>query len=295
MKKNKFKSSLIITSLALATFLSSCSKNEYLDNASIDGDLIEVKSLVSSLGFDTVGIKFDDDKIIVEGDILLYKSKLSKSTPRQASGFNGPLLIDNSTVKYYIPSNITDGDAIVSALGEYGALMVNRLVAPNGTPIGLPEFIFNFVRVYSENEATVVFRTYYSQNLGEYGYADFPTRLPGLGSPYLPNPRLKTGKYISINLNAWNNVGWSQKKFFIAHEFGHAIGLRHTNWKSGESEYVNFNGVSIGAYTVPGTGNGSTNPDPNSVFNSGSGTTPFVWNGFTNHDKLAISYVAAGL
>lgn len=289
MKKNKFESKYAIAYFILITILSSCSKNRDLDKIPLESDLIEVRSLVNNLGFDTVGIKFDNDKIIVEGDIVLYKSKLSKSTPRQASGFQGPLIADNSLIKYFIPQSLSNVDAIESAFNEYALLVV-----PSNFPILFPVAPFNFTRVYSESEANVIIRTYYSGELKDYGYADFPTLLPPLDVPYVPYPRLRTGKYISINVNAWNNINWSQKKFLIAHEFGHAIGLRHTDWKRSEPSSSYVNGVLIGSYTVPFTPNSSKNPDPNSVFNSGSGTTPFTWSGFTNFDKTAIYYVAAG-
>lgn len=281
---------LCAVSLWLITvFFSGCSKSIDLERNIEDDNLTEVKSLVSTLGFDTVNLKLDGDKIIVEGDILLYKSKLSKTTPRQASGFQGPLIADNNMIKYFIPQALSNADAIESAFNEYGSLQV-----PSNFPILLPSAAFYFTRVYSEAEANVVITTYYSDNLKNYGYADFPTLLPALGIPHVPYPRLRTGKYISINVNAWNNINWSQKKFLIAHEFGHAIGLRHTDWKRSEPASAYENGVLIGSYTIPFTPNSSKNPDPNSVFNSGSGTTPFAWNGFTNFDKTAIFYVANG-
>lgn len=285
MKKNVRFS---LFSCVLITLFSNCSKSDnYISND--DSNDFKTRSLVYALGFDTTGVKIDGDRIIVENDIVLYKSKLSGTTPRQAAAFSGPLLIEDGQIKYFVPSNLSNADAIESAFYEYSQVGTTP-TPPFGTSIN----IFSFVRVYSEAEANVVFKTYSSSNLNDYGFAEFPTLLSPLPAPNLPYNRLRTGKFISININAWNNIGFSQKKFLVAHEFGHAIGLRHTDWRKAEPESAYQNGVVIGAYTVPGTINTIANPDPNSVFNSGSGTTPFEWLGFTSFDKLAISYVAGG-
>ncbi|MEM9339212.1 MAG: M57 family metalloprotease [Bacteroidota bacterium] len=63
----------------------------------------------------------------------------------------------------------------------------------------------------------------------------------------------------------------------VAHELGHAIGLRHTNWEPRENPNAN------GETDIPGT----PKVDPNSVMNSNGGCFQ-DWNGFSQGDKEAL-------
>ena len=87
------------------------------------------------------------------------------------------------------------------------------------------------------------------------------------------------GKYIWVNsVYLGTSLTSSAKKFAMAHELGHIVGLRHTDTSDGTAVYN-----TISCY-------GSTNyTDPNSVFKS---TIPYnqAWNGFTVCDKTVLNY-----
>ena len=45
-----------------------------------------------------------------------------------------------------------------------------------------------------------------------------------------------------LSQTSFRNLNPASQKFLVAHEFGHMIGLRHTNWRMGESETGSYNG-----------------------------------------------------
>lgn len=107
---------------------------------------------------------------------------------------------------------------------------------------------------------------------------------------------VQTGRNINVNLNYLRGLkgkfklNREQLILLIAHEFGHTIGLRHTNWKLyGEAEVDG----SVGAYpvfgTVPTSGQAPADPDPYSIFNSSNCGLSF--SAFSYLDKVAIKYI----
>lgn len=85
---------------------------------------------------------------------------------------------------------------------------------------------------------------------------------------------------ISLDFNSNTNVSESSKKHNIAHELGHCIGFRHTNWD------INGEGAStVGANYIPNT----PTQDSNSVMNGG--TANYSWNGFSTYDISAVKYL----
>jgi hypothetical protein len=96
------------------------------------------------------------------------------------------------------------------------------------------------------------------------------------------------GKTIKINLGYRGGAGpngvptAASKVHILAHEFGHTVGFRHTDWRQrGES-------VSPGANLVPGT----TENDPASIMISTSGNRN--WAGFSYFDRVAIRKIYLG-
>jgi len=96
------------------------------------------------------------------------------------------------------------------------------------------------------------------------------------------------GTSVTINFNYSGNILGSQRTFVMAHEVGHNLGFRHTNWiAAGES----LNNPSAGLYggnLVPAT----FGSDPYTIMNTGP-SYPSVpnWTDFPYTDLLAIRYL----
>lgn len=257
----------------------SCSKDQLPLNNLEDSEIL---NKVKSLGFNVDNFRINGDTIIVEDDIILYKSKLLSSSPRQATVYPGPhVLAEFSKIKFYISPSLTGHTTIISALDEFSNAQATVFSIFAGQTMVTKTGI-SFQQVTSSANADLIISDYY-QVSGTCGFAEFPTLIPS--GNMVQYDQIQVGKNIEINNYHWNNLSDSQRKLLIAHEFGHAIGLRHTNWKKHEPQNDIVNGVSIGAYTVTNTPSGN-NPDPNSVFNSMN--CGHDWNGFTRYDVRAI-------
>ncbi|MCS4166382.1 M57 family metalloprotease [Sphingobacterium sp. BIGb0116] len=279
----------------LALCALSCSRESVEQKVTQDENVV---SLINKLGLDSNSIIIKGDSIFVEGDILLFKSKLLKTSPRQATFFQGRYnLVGNANdniggnIKYYISPNLVDHNSVQSALEEFQNVSAN---VPAGFPVGSVQYVKNNIsvsKVEDPNQASIIIEEY-SGAVGEYGYSELPTYISS--SSVLVWPRLVVASKIHVNSLYWSNLSSAQRKFLVAHEFGHAIGLRHTDWRGrGEGGNTVVNGVAVGAYTVTNTNNTSNNPDPGSIFNGGQSGVP-NWNGFTYNDIRAVFYTTSG-
>lgn len=250
---------------AVSLFFYSCSNKKEIEDLEEYTDQVDnnTVALVNSLGFDTAGIKIFGDSILVEGDILLLKSLLEKTQPRQTSvtditGYN------KTDIRVFVPQSLRqDETLIINALKEFSK------VRTPGSSSNL-----SFIPSASVNNADVFINyTTIKDQPGLCAYASWPT---------ISNSKMNVGTDIVINSREWRKLNNSQKKFLIIHEFGHNMGLRHTNWLArGEDS-------SIGAYWIPGTPQANQS-DPLSVFNGG--TCGYAWAGFSQHDITAINYL----
>lgn len=95
----------------------------------------------------------------------------------------------------------------------------------------------------------------------------------------LPQSAGAYGSYIQINSGySGGTLSSSAKKFAIAHELGHNIGLRHTDTSDGSDVHSSISCYGSTSYT-----------DPNSVFKSTiSNSEP--WIGFTTCDKTVLNF-----
>lgn len=259
----------ILLFASLALFIASCAQKESPQIVDELGVSSEIKALITDLGFNADEAFATDGGYIVEGDIFLSEEDLDMA--------HNPdtwlkVIVGNSE-QYHtfnlvtgLPRNIT-----VSLQGNFPSGFVtavdNALARYNAENLQL-----TFSRVTSGGNIVIKL-----VNTGQYiASAGFPS---STGNPY---PEVKYAKKYTNYSNGFMTT-------VIAHELGHCIGFRHTDYMnrayscgSGGNEGAS----TIGAVHIPGT---PTGPDPNSWMLACLGAT--TDRPFNANDKVALNYL----
>jgi hypothetical protein len=247
--------------------LSSCEKKqEVLVKNELSEETI---GQIRTLGFGTSDAKLVEGGVLVEGDILLTNEML-KSTPEYS-------MLRVGEEEQYRTTNLVGGlprtitirvstslpSAYVTATDE----LIRRYNAEN--------LRLRFARVTSGGNIVMNAAPSGSSYLASAGF-------PSGGNPY---------GSISINVGA---IGTANASTYIAtilaHEVGHCIGFRHTDYMSRQyscgGSAVNEGASTVGAIHIPGT---PTGPDPSSWMLAciGSGAN----RPFNTNDRTALNYV----
>jgi hypothetical protein len=227
----KLKVNAVLFLAAALVLIASCTKKSVTPSAPTNPENTEeIISYLASQGFDQQQIVFDNDRVIVEKDVILSLSELQqriadwKSTGTEQR--RNTYIVSNSynsNITIYIdpavPSNWRT--AIQGAVNNWNAVPSSRL----GMSI-----------VSSQTGAHCrVFMGFESASW--------------IARAYLPTSNGRPGVSVEINSN-YNSLAANQKLFAITHEFGHTIGFHHTNQTTGT--------------LIAGT----PSSDPNSVMNS---------------------------
>jgi hypothetical protein len=258
---------------AACALFASCTKNN-ADVVANDDVSPAVRQMVQNAGFYTNDLKKSGNGYLVEGDIFLTEDELA-SMGSNANLTNNLLIANN---EQFVTNNLVSGTRTISvSLNTTQANFVsatdNAIARYNALPLRL-----KFQRVSGTN-GNIKIQTYYqvSNTLGSAGF-------PSGGNPF---------GTISMN-TYWYNTGIAVNALAttIAHEMGHCIGFRHTDYKDRSYSCggaVSNEGVStVGANHVPGTP---------TVANAGSwmlacGSTASSFNRpFTSNDQIALNYV----
>ncbi|ANE52861.1 M57 family metalloprotease [Flavisolibacter tropicus] len=233
---------------------------------------------IQAAGFSTDNIQKMDGGYLVEGDIFLSDAELASeptspnmiiAEEEQYRTFNLVNPNTYSTIKVALNNSSSQHEAVFSSALDEAIRRYNAL--------GLT---IKFSRVTSSPNTTVVAFYEVSNVLGSSG---FPT---SSGAPY-NQVRMNTYHYStstsSTNINYIATI--------IAHELGHCIGFRHTDYMrrayscgSGGNEGQAKNGV--GAVLIPGTPSG---PDAASWMLACIGSN--VNRPFNSNDVKALNYV----
>lgn len=267
MKFTPVLSTLAVCALS-ALSLTSCGKKENVQAKNTVSQ--EALTQIRALGFTSSDVKKVDEGYLVEGDIILTEADLA-STPEhqllrvgdeeQYRTNNLVSVGSGRTIKIAVSSTLPS--AYVTATDE----LVRRYNALN--------LLIKFQRVTSGANITL---TKAPSGAGYLASAGFPSG----GNPY---------SQVLVNSSA---IGTSNATTYIAtilaHEVGHCIGFRHTDYMSRQyscgGSAVNEGASTVGAVLIPGTPSG---PDPSSwmlaCIGSG-GNRPFNTN-----DRTALNYL----
>jgi Dual-action HEIGH metallo-peptidase len=229
-----------------------------------------VMQKITDLGFGTNGIQKTDEGYLVEGDILLTDEYLNNSNNQ------GPELVYANEEHYRTTNTVT------------GLPRTLTIKVSSGSPSYFSTALTEAVRRYNAENLRVRFQvvsstsssnitvvTFYqvSNTLGSAGF-------PSGGNPY-SQIRMNTYWYsASTNINYLATI--------IAHEMGHCIGFRHTDYMNRAYSCGtggNEGSAGVGAIHIPGT---PTGPSAGSwmLACSNGGNRPF-----TTADRTALNYL----
>jgi hypothetical protein len=273
--KNSLRSFAAVCFAALT--LTACTKDVKESNDA----LVDESTLaqIAGMGFSTDGIQKVDGGYLVEGDIILPYSQVgAKSTSpnmviaqeEQYHTFNLVSATKHPTIKVALANSSTSHEAAFSAALDEAIRRYNA----EGLAV-------NFQRVSTGADITVVAFYEVSNTLGSAG---FPNTA---GDPY-NEVRMNTYHYSTGTTTTNTNYIAT----IMAHEIGHCIGFRHTDYmnrayscggrRANEGQATN----GVGAVHIPGTPTGG---DPNSWMLACIGSN--VNRPFNTNDKTALAYV----
>lgn len=264
MRNALIKTTLVFVVCVFAFY--SCRKNAGTEQTAIISE--EALAQIYNLGFSNKNVSLNEDgDYVVEGDIVLSKSDLTAVPSMQFFRVGSVEQYRTNNLVKTLPRVITVSissqlpssyvTALDVALGRYNAL-------------GLQ---ITFQRVSSGAAISIV-----KGNGSFLASAGFPT---SSGDPY---------SQVKVNSRAIGNQPQNTVATILAHEIGHCIGFRHTDYMdrsySCGGAATNEGASTVGAVLIPNTPSG---PDAGSWMLSciGSGDN----RPFNSNDQVALNYL----
>jgi hypothetical protein len=244
----------------------SCRKNAGTSQSASISE--EALGKIYNLGFSNKNVSLDENgNYLVEGDIVLSPADLNSVPSTQFLRVGSAEQYRTYNLVTHLPRVITVSissqlpssyvAALDEALGRYNAMNLQ----------------ISFQRVSSGADISIV------KASGSYlASSGFPT---STGNPY---------NKVNVNARAIGSQPQGTVATILAHELGHCIGFRHTDYMdrsySCGGQPVNEGASTVGAVFIPGTNPG---PDPNSWMLSciGSGED----RPFNANDQIALAYL----
>jgi hypothetical protein len=258
------KKLLAMATIAMVGTIISCQTDDSLvSKKDVSQDALDK---IRQLGFSTQDVQAVDDGYLVEGDILLSTQNFN-STPDQK-------LLRIAETEQYRTNNLVSGTRVITVSvssrlpASYVAALDEALGRYNALGLRL-----TFQRVSSGATISLV------KGSGNYlASSGFPS---SSGAPY---------GQVKVNSSAIGSQPQSTVASIFAHEIGHCIGFRHTDYMNRSyscgGSAVNEGASTVGAVLIPGTPSG---PDAGSWMLSciGSGQN----RPFNTNDKTALNYL----
>ncbi|NJO25762.1 MAG: protease [Bacteroidia bacterium] len=231
----------------------------------------DVLTQIRNHGFSTDNVLKDEGGYVVEGDIFIPDGDLLKQPGWNTLNVANSEQYRTTNLVTGLPRNITV--SVANNLPSSYVTATNEAIARYNA-LGLT---ITFSRVSGNNANIRITKApFYAQYLASAG---FPT---SNGNPY--NSIKVNSTYLG------SNPGTNYLATILAHEMGHCIGFRHTDYMdrsySCGGSYYNEGSAGVGAIHIPGT---PTGPDANSWMLSciGSG----VNRPFNSNDQTALNYL----
>ena len=254
----------LCAALAAGMLFSACQTDESgaPDFGDVPGHVLEA---LAEAGFSTSEVTRVETGYIVERDIFLTEGDIMDLTAATAV-----------THEHYRTTNVVTGTprtitVSTSIGGDFPAALAEAVSRYNAESLDL-----SFQVVSSGADISIVASPWYYQFFGILGSAGFPT---AGGDPH---------NQIQMTVGYYNGAPVNGIATVIAHEMGHCIGFRHTDYMdrsySCGGAADNEGASDVGAIHIPGT---PTTPSANSwmlACGSATGNRPF-----TAEDKTALS------
>ena len=256
--------------LAFAATLgfASCQQDEDV----VTNDTVSQATLdqIAQAGFNTNNVQRIDEGYLVEGDIVVTEADLAAGNKVQA--------LRVGEAEQYRTTNLVKGLPRVITVSVSSQLPSAYVTATDEAirRYNAQSLQITFRRVNSRGDITLVKAP---STAGYLASAGFPT---SKGDPY--------NRVQLISAYLGSNPGTKYLATILAHEIGHCIGFRHTDYMdrsySCGGGYANEGASNVGAIHIPGT---PTGPDPNSWM------LACIGNGddrpFNSNDRTALNYL----
>lgn len=260
---------LPLAALAAIFTFSSCQEEE---EQVVSNDEISQLTLdqISELGFNTQQVERIAEGYLVEGDIILTEENLRGSAEAKA--------LRVGEEEQYRTSNLVN----------VGTSRTINVAISSSLPSSYVTALDEAIRRFNAENLRIKFRRVSS------GYNILVSKAPS-GSSYLASAGFPSGgnPYNSIRVNSdylGSNPGTSYLATILAHEIGHTIGFRHTDYMNRSyscgGSYYNEGASTVGAIHIPGTPTGA---DPNSWMLACIGTGQN--RPFNSNDRTALNYL----
>lgn len=258
----------LLTAAFFCSVLVSCQKDKAL-NSTEEPITEDVLTKIYNLGFGKQNVQRHPEGYLVEGDIVVTEDMLNSANDRKLLRVAGEEQYHTTNLVRNLPRNITI--RVASTLpSRYVTAVSNAISRFNAEGLRI-----TMSRVTSGGNIVISAAPSNAQYLASAG---FPT---STGNPY--NSVLVNRRYLDVwDINTVTSI--------MAHEIGHCIGFRHTDYMSRQyscgGSPVNEGASTVGAIHIPGT---PTSPDPNSWMLACIGNG--VNRPFNANDKVALAYV----
>jgi Dual-action HEIGH metallo-peptidase len=269
--------SLFAAFCAVVMLFSACAKSDQITElAKADEITQDVKARITAMGFHAEEAIRTEGGYVVEGDIFLSDDDLYNPLVQIKA------LIVANTEQYRTNALVGNLPRLikvrVSTTGMTTA-QANAVIAATDAAVArynAEGLSLTFQRVTTTSGVNITIKKA-PNNAGYLASAGFPSN----GNPY------NTILY-NVNYTNWNS---STMASIVAHEIGHCIGFRHTDYMDrsyscGGAYYNEGTGGSIGAVHIPGT---PTGPDANSWMLACIGNG--INRPFNANDKTALNYL----